>query len=72
LAVFAVAFLVLMTVITINSAILGGMDVELTALQQALDEVMAHVADLQNAIAQERSWSSILEFIEQSGMVAAF
>jgi hypothetical protein len=72
LAVFAVAFLVLMTVITINSAILGGMDVELTALQQALDEVMARVADLQNAIAQERSWSSILEFIEQSGMVAAF
>jgi hypothetical protein len=72
LAVFAVAFLVLMTVITINSAIIGGLDVELTTLQQALDDVMGRVADLQNAIAQERSWSSILEYIEQSGMVAGF
>jgi hypothetical protein len=72
LAVFAVAFLILMTVITINSAIIGGLDVELTTLQQALDDVMGRVADLQNAIAQERSWSSILEYIEQSGMVAGF
>jgi hypothetical protein len=71
LAIFAVAFLVMMTVITVNSVILNGMDIELTTLQQTLQSVMDQVSELQSAIAAERDWSSILEFIERTGMVLA-
>ena len=66
---FAVAFAVLMVVVTINSAILNGLDMQIISLQQELSALQAQAADLQQAIAQETSWESIWNFIQANGMV---
>lgn len=69
LVAFAVAFVVMMVVIAVNSAILGSINLELTALQEELSVLQAEVSELQQSIAQETSWESILAFIQQNGMI---
>ena len=68
---FAVAVVVMMVVIAINSAVLGGIDLQIMNLQQELSALQAQAQSLQQAIANETSWESILEFIQQSGMIQA-
>lgn len=69
IAVFAVAAVVLLTIIAVNSAVLRGLDVYLNDLNLALEALKEEVAALEEAVEEETSWESILEFITQAGML---
>lgn len=69
IVVFAVAFVVVMAVIAINSAVLGGLDLRIADLQQTYLSLTAQYNGLLESIAQETGWESILAFIEANGMI---
>ena len=74
---FAVACVLLLVVIAVNSAILSGMNGEIASLQQTLDSIAAQAADLQAQIdsfivpGENGVPPAIWEFITESGMIAA-
>ncbi len=65
----AVAFVVMMVVIAVNSAVLNGMNLQIIDLQQTLYTLQSEVQGLEQAIANETSWETILSFIQTNGMV---
>lgn len=74
---FAVACVLLLVVIAVNSAILSGMNSEIASLQQTLDSIAAQAADLQARIdsfivpGENGVPPAIWEFITENGMIAA-
>ena len=74
---FAVACVLLLVVIAVNSAILSGMNSEIASLQQTLDSIAAQAADLQAQIdsfivpGENGVPPAIWEFITENGMIAA-
>ncbi len=74
---FAVAFVVLMVVIAVNSAILSSMDAEIATLQQTLDALANEVAALQESVnayivpGENGVPPAIWDFIVENGMVPA-
>ena len=69
IAIFAVAVVVLLVAITVNSAVLRGMDVRLSDLQGTLEVLRKEVEALQQSVQNETSMKSILEFISRVGMI---
>lgn len=69
ITVFAVAVFILLVAITVNSAVLRGMDVQLSGLQETLEALRKEVEALQQAVKDETSMESILEFISKVGMI---
>lgn len=74
---FAAAFVVMMVVIAVNSAVLNGMNLEIAALQQTLDTLSQEVAALQEAVGQYTIAGpngvppAIWDFIVENGMILA-
>lgn len=69
IAVFAVAVVALLLVITVNSAVLRGMDLQIENLQVTLDALRAEVEALQQAVESETAWENILDYILGLGMI---
>lgn len=69
IALFAVAVILLMTVIAINSAVINGMDLEYATLQQTLQTLQNDIAVLRDSIAQQTSWESVFAYIRENGLV---
>lgn len=66
---FAVAFAILVAVISFNSAVLNGMTVELSALESTLQSLQLEVENLAAQIEFEKSWESIYAYIQANGLL---
>lgn len=69
IVLFAAVFVLLMTVIAVNSALINGMDVEYETLQQALQTLREELATMQSSVEYLTSKEAILEFVRANGWI---
>ena len=61
--ILAAAFAVMMVVITINSAVINGMDIQIVNLEHTLETLQNTYAELQNSIQEAKDIATFLQYL---------